>query len=401
MTSNRRLKVGILGASLAKSADGRENFSIRAQIPALKALPDLFEIQAVCTTKMESAKRTAEAFAVPQAFDSLERMLAEAPKIDVVCVSVRPSAHLDSVMAALEAGKHVFCEHPMGLDTADAREMHSYAQKRGLIIAAGMQYHFEPAAQHMGKLIAEGFIGTPLSFSHNLFVSNMIVPRPSHRQWLFQRSASGHLAFRSIRPLQRVTGVLGRRIRTISANIAVKATERRAIDAAGVLKSDQPDTMTYLLELDDGVSGTVNMGAASWFGTGERFEIYGTEGMLMLAAGGLTAWQKDEKVGDPLSAGLRLLGNRVNIEEFVANPIPPERLEGQHYEITPQYAPASDLDSSRTGFLVAEVWAALHRSICTGIPMNPSSKEALDIHSVMDAAESSFEGARRATVKYD
>ena len=53
--SERRLKVAVVGASISNSPDGRERFAVRAHIPALKALPDDYELVAACTTRMESS----------------------------------------------------------------------------------------------------------------------------------------------------------------------------------------------------------------------------------------------------------------------------------------------------------------------------------------------------------
>ena len=94
--NGKRLKVGVVGAGIAHSADGRENFAVRAHLPALKALKDLFEVAAVCTTRMESAGEAAKRFDVPNAFDNVEEMLSKVPELDIVCVSVRPGLPLRS-----------------------------------------------------------------------------------------------------------------------------------------------------------------------------------------------------------------------------------------------------------------------------------------------------------------
>src|SRR5205085_11202370 len=123
----RRLKAAVVGASISNSPDGRERFAIRAHLPALKALSDLYEVAAVCTTRMETATAAARHFDVPHAFDGVERMLKELPEIDVVCVCVQPHLHHEVVMQALRAGKHVYCEQPLGISTAQAQEMYDLA----------------------------------------------------------------------------------------------------------------------------------------------------------------------------------------------------------------------------------------------------------------------------------
>jgi predicted dehydrogenase len=103
----RRLKVAVTGAGLKNSPDGREGWAVRAHLPALKALPELFEVVAVCTTRMETARASAEQFGVPHAYASVEEMLRALPEIDIVCVSARPVHHHAIAGAALRAGKHV------------------------------------------------------------------------------------------------------------------------------------------------------------------------------------------------------------------------------------------------------------------------------------------------------
>ena len=82
-------------------------------------------------------------------------MLAQLPQIDVVCVSVRPPLHFEVVIAALEAGKHVYCEQPLGLSTAQAREMYALAKRKRLRTIVGHQSHHEPAALHMAALVRD------------------------------------------------------------------------------------------------------------------------------------------------------------------------------------------------------------------------------------------------------
>jgi len=194
----RRLKVAVVGASISNSPDGRERFAIRAHLPALKALADLYEVVAVCTTKMETATAAARHFDVPHAFDNVERMLNELPEIDVVCVSVRPAAHHQVVMAALRAGKHVYCEQALGLSTAQAQEMYELARIKGVRTVVGHQYHYEPAVLQMAEMVRQGYIGKPLAFNITYLASAHIAPRPSHRVWLFDAESSGHPGFRSV-----------------------------------------------------------------------------------------------------------------------------------------------------------------------------------------------------------
>ena len=112
MATNGKIRVGIVGVS------PNRGFASIAHIPALQALPE-FEIAAVCTTRQESAEAAARHFGIPLAFSDPEK-LAQHPDVDLVTVSVKVPDHYRPVMAAIEAGKHVYCEWPLGRNTAEA-----------------------------------------------------------------------------------------------------------------------------------------------------------------------------------------------------------------------------------------------------------------------------------------
>ncbi len=398
----RRLKVAVVGAGISNSPDGRERWAVRAHLPALEALPDLYETVAVCTTRMETATAAARKFDVPHAFDGVERMLAELPEIEVVCVSVRPSVHHQVAMAALAAGKHVYCEHPLGTTTAQARAMHELAQRKGVHTIVGHEYHYEPAALQMAQLIRAGYLGKPLAFNIAYFVSNYIAPRPSHRMWLCQSEMGGHPGYRSGHSLERVTALLGRDISAICADMAVQVPERANLDGGAPIVSDQVDNMNYLLRAADGVMGTLQVSFTAWFGTGSRFEVYGTEGMLMLDTAGLAGWDKKTGQGDPPRGELKLYGARADVQQMMQDPIAPERLERRFTEIpvSDEHCYVTGIERGRATFLVAQTWHAFAAAVHSGSDGVPSFRDELKIHCVWDAAEKSVRDKCWATVDY-
>jgi len=403
VAETRKLRVAVVGAGIKNSPDGREGWAVRTHLPALRMLPDLFEVDAVCTTRMESARAAAAHFSVPHAFDSVERMLDARPALDIVCCSVRPVHHHGVVMAALRAGKHVYCEQPLGTDTAQAREMQALAASRGLRTVIGHQSHYEPAALHMAELVRGGYVGRPLAFCHTYFVANYITPRPSHRQWLFQAQMGGHPGYRSGHSLERVLAVLGSDVERICADMAIQVPERRAVDTGGTIASDQVDNMNYLLRLAIGAMGTMQTSFTAWSGTGNRFEVYGTDGMLMLATGDTPGgWDKARGGGDPTRGESRLYGMRADVEQLVAEPTAPERLQRQFQEIAvpDRHVYVHNIERTRATFAVAQMWVAFGRAICNGHECAPSFRDKLKIHYIWDAAERSVSTRSWVDVNY-
>src|SRR5258706_3765847 len=397
-----RLKVAVVGAGISNSPDGRERWAVRAHLPALKTLPDLYETIAVCTTRLETAAAAARRFQVPHAFDNVERMLHELPEIDVVCVSVRPAVHHQVVMAALNARKHVYCEHPLGIATSQAQDMHELAQRNGVRTIVGHEYHYEPAGLQMAELVRQGYLGKPLAFNITYFVSNYIAPRPSHRMWLFQSDMGGHPGYRSGHSLERVTGILGQDITAICADMAVRGPERANLDGGAPIVRDQGDNTNYLLRAGDRVMGTLQVSFTAWFGTGSRFEVYGTEGMLMLDTGNLSDWNKQSGEGDPPRGELKLYGAHADVQQMIKDPIAPERLERRFAEIplSDRHCYVAGIERGRATFLVAQTWHAFAAAIRDGCDGQPSFRDELKIHCVCDAAEKSVRDKSWASVDY-
>jgi predicted dehydrogenase len=106
------IRVGMVGVTPDRG------FSSIAHMPALQALPE-FEVVAICTTRQESAEAAAKHYGVPLAFAD-PAQLAQHPDVDLVTVCVKVPDHFAPVMAAIDAGKHVYSEWPLGRNTEEA-----------------------------------------------------------------------------------------------------------------------------------------------------------------------------------------------------------------------------------------------------------------------------------------
>jgi len=129
--AGEQIRVGIIGAN------AHSGWSMRAHLPALLALPE-YQLTAVCTAHQETAEESAKHYGARLAFHNYQEMVVH-PDIDLVSVSVRVPLHHRMVMAALDAGKHVYCEWPLGANLAEAEEMASLAQAKGVCHMVGLQ----------------------------------------------------------------------------------------------------------------------------------------------------------------------------------------------------------------------------------------------------------------------
>jgi predicted dehydrogenase len=149
----QEIRVGIVGAN----ADG--SWAKVSHIPAINRVPGL-KLAAVATRNEPSARETAEAFGADRWFSDPFAMIHD-ELIDVITISVKVPAHREPVLAALHAGKAVYCEAPLGRSVAEAEEMASAVRLHNTAI--GLQGRLNPAVRRAAQLISSGKIGRPLN----------------------------------------------------------------------------------------------------------------------------------------------------------------------------------------------------------------------------------------------
>src|SRR5216117_2404195 len=152
----RRIRVGIIGANPDRG------WAAQAHIPALKSLPDDFEITALSTSRRESADAAGKLFGVRLAFDNHQDLVNSAD-VDVVAVTVKVPHHLELASAALAAGKAVYCEWPLGNGLKEAENLAALAKKKSVLAVAGLQARSAPSVAYVRDLIRQGYVGEVLS----------------------------------------------------------------------------------------------------------------------------------------------------------------------------------------------------------------------------------------------
>ena len=129
-------------------------------INAIRAQGD-GEVAAVMSSSAERAKEYASENGIAAAFGSLDALLAA--DIDAVYISTTNELHLEQALAAANAGKHVLCEKPLALNSADARKIVAACKAAGVVM--GTNHHLRNAGAHraMREAIAAGKIGKPIA----------------------------------------------------------------------------------------------------------------------------------------------------------------------------------------------------------------------------------------------
>ena len=148
-----KTRVGIVGA------DNKVSWAKVSHVPAIKGLPGL-KLAAVATRNEQSAREAAEAFGADRWFSDPFAMIRD-DQIDVITIAVKVPAHRELVLAALDAGKAVYCEAPLGRTVPETEEMASAVGS--LHTAIGLQARLNPAVRRAAELLSSGKIGRPLN----------------------------------------------------------------------------------------------------------------------------------------------------------------------------------------------------------------------------------------------
>jgi predicted dehydrogenase len=150
----RTLDVGLVGYK----------FMGKAHSNALRKISMFFDpdvtikLTAICGRDEQGVRQAALKYGWESYETSFEK-LVHRDDIDIVDITAPSNAHKEIAIAAAESGKHVFCEKPLALTLADAREMLAAVNKAGVKHQIGFNYRFAPAVQLAKQLIDSGRIG--------------------------------------------------------------------------------------------------------------------------------------------------------------------------------------------------------------------------------------------------
>ena len=116
------------------------------------------ELVAVCDLIRERAEKAQQEYGIPKIYDTMHELFAD-PEIDIVLNLTRPYQHYEVSRAALEAGKHVYSEKPLGADFEEGQALVKLAEEKGLWIGGAPDTFMGAAIQTCRKKIDEGMIG--------------------------------------------------------------------------------------------------------------------------------------------------------------------------------------------------------------------------------------------------
>ena len=259
------MRAAILGAG----------FAGRSHVAALRAAG--VEIAAVITTREETARAFAAEWDIPR--HGTDLALALALEVDVVHICTPPTTHGPLIRRLLAAGKHVVCEKPLSLDTAEAAELARLAAKSGTLCAVCFNSRFHLACRKARQLMAEGTFGRPLLIHGSYLQEFHALPAP--KDWRYNEAVAGRMrAVTEIGShwLDLAQYISGLQARAVSASFG-RFWPRRSLREGIMYPQDQPgepmevvseDAAAVTLRFEGGALGNVLLsevspgGATTW-----------------------------------------------------------------------------------------------------------------------------------------
>lgn len=363
----RKLKVGLIGAS-AKGGWGSA-----AHIPALKALKNL-ELAALCTSQPESAKAAAEAFKIERVYHRVSDLVNQ-PDIDIISAVVKIPNHYEVVKMALESGKHVYCEWPLGENLKQTEELTQLANGKGLVTAIGLQGYQAPEFRYLKQLVKEGWFGKIVSVNMTMQTkasseraSSEAWEEEKHRKATLFSIAGGHTLFY----LSHIFGG----IKEVAGQLTTQFKELTLKDSGVNIENDVPDQISIQGLLTNEIPFTSLISAVPYHSKGWQLEIFGTEGTIFATS-----------VMLPQITPVKLMGSKGDAE-LKAMEIPNEL-------ITFDYLPEGPAGN------VGRNYGSMAETILNGENFHPNFDDALKMHKLLDTIQSSSDEKRTIITGYN
>jgi predicted dehydrogenase len=251
------------------------------------------EITGIVGSSPERVREKARTQPLPEPYESFEAMLADA-RVDVVHITSPNHLHHPQAKAALEAGKHVICEKPLGMDSAETGELVELARSSGLVHAVNFNIRFYPQCREARERVAAGTIGDVRLITGSYLQDWLL--RDTDWNWRLEDERGG--ALRAVGDIgshwiDLITYVTGRHVESVMADLTTFIPVRRkpvgpvetfssgAVGETVEQAIHTEDSASILLRLQGGARGSMTVSQLS---AGRKnalsFQVDGSESAL-------------------------------------------------------------------------------------------------------------------------
>jgi len=248
----------------------------------LKNITNLFkelEIAGVCDLIPERSEKAAKEYGISKIYKDMHELFAD-PEIDIVLNLTRPYEHYDVSIAALNAGKHLYTEKPLGASYDEAKKIMALADEKKLYVGGAPDTFLGAGLQTCRKVIDSGEIG-------NVFGASAYMVCRGHESWhpdpeFYYKYGGGPMLDMGPYYLTALVSLLGA-VKTVTGMTKISLAERQITSHpknGTVIKVDVPTYVTGIMNFQNGIIGTIFTTFDVHTAQVPRIEIYGSEGTL-------------------------------------------------------------------------------------------------------------------------
>jgi predicted dehydrogenase len=233
------------------------------------------------------------------------RKVVDDSDIDVVSITTPNRFHAEMAIAALEAGKHVWCEKPMAPNLAEAETMLAAQRKAGKVAVLGYNYIQNPTIRHIRTLLDEDAIGRVNHVRIEMDEDFMADPAAPFQQRHEASNGYGALDDFGVHPLSLIRTLFGGVARVI-CDMAKPYPTRKSSE--GEREVEVYDIATILMRLENGASGLIALSRSAWGRKGRiAIQIVGSKGSILYDQERMNEFQLYVTSDRPTEQGFRTI----------------------------------------------------------------------------------------------
>ena len=308
MNEKKKLSIGLIGSGFM----GKAHVFGFATAQKVFDLPMQIDLHTVADIDDKIASRAAHEFGFRNATSNWKTMIAN-PEIDIIDITAPNALHKEMALAAIAAGKHVYCEKPLAGMARDAKEMADAAEALGVKTQVGFNYICNPMLGLAREMITSGELGEIRSY-RGVHAEDYMAAADGPITFRHDPAGGGALADLGSHTLATAEFLLGN-VRKVMGD-CVTAISNRPDGKGGQQNVKVDDIGRAFLRFENGASGSIE---GNWIATGRKmqhdFEIYGSKGALFFSQ------------------------ERFNELHFYSNADAPSRQGFRRIEASPEHAP--------------------------------------------------------------
>lgn len=255
MTRQTPLRIGLLGAGRIGKVHAE---SIEQRVSGAKLV-------AIADPDPGAAQALGDLYGVGWVTEDATAVLAH-PDVDAVAICSSTDTHTDLILAAAEAGKHIFCEKPIDHDLAKIDAALTAVARAGVKLQIGFNRRFDPTFRKLRETIASGALG-------DLHILRITSRDPGPPPLAYIQISGGMFLDMTIHDFDMARYLTGSEVEEVYTAAAVRVDP--AIGAAGDV-----DTAVITLKFANGVIGTIDNSRRAVYGYDQRVEAFGADGMM-------------------------------------------------------------------------------------------------------------------------